>query len=1119
MALLPYFRSLLVRWFAGPRRTPRRPRLALLFLEGREVPAAGGGFTGGGLFGEYYANAHLAGTPAFVRRDVRIDFDWRAQSPGGSTSPSYRQVGADGFSVRWTGQIVPKHNETYTFRATSDDGFRLWIRPANSGDWRLIIDNWTPHGATDDYASYAMRAGQAYDIRVEYYEAGGHATAKLRWSSPSTTEEVIDPAVSLGVNAVTYDYHVYADTAKTGRPEWGDVNDYFGRPNAPIDGTGSPLTDAGHIFWEGQDPAKTAGVYLLKFAGRAEVTSWFGRGQFLVHGTNYGSTLPAGVGYDAGSNTTTAQVAVANSDLFALNFRRTQRSAGHPENSGVGGVQLLRPINPGSGTSYQPGEMFDAHLKNAFGRFTTLRYLTANFNAEQHWGDRKLPGSMKGAWGDRAAVWENEVMLANETGKDLYITIPINASDDYVRKLSLVLKYGSDGVNPYTGPVDNPVYPGLNPNLRVYVEWANEVWNWAFDHAAIGANAAREAVVNRTPEGLVVNYDGRAPQGDFRRWAALKTVKASNTFRSIWGDGAMGDKVRVVLEYQYDNVQDTAVEALKFIDNFFNNADGQHVPNPRPVSYYIWGAGGASYFGATNPLGITEDIGVPNGGFEDPGAAPGTARSGSAGPWVVTGDAGVYRTLNGFGHNMRVAVDGVGAVPTGPQGAQALYLSGGATAAVNIDFPRAGVYAIAFKAAAEFGGDMGNPLDFYFDDQRVTPHAQDLRPNPNHWRPGTGFGRDPNAFTDYGTVPVWVPGPGRHTFRIVGRGQGHQTTVIDDVRVASTDAIFSSRIPGGGQAAGQVSRSDYLGQLRAQAQYALAYGLKVVAYEGGWSLGGDHQSVPIQSWAKYRDGRATDVMAAAIDTFNKAGGELNVLGTYDQWYLDDAANANNYPLVRGIDSRILALPSPTASNPPPAPAPTPAPTPSAPPSQPSALPGGWANDAIGSPDIAGSAQFDGGRWTVRGAGQNIWGSADEFQFAHTATNGDGVFTARVDSMDRTHGWAKAGVMVRAGTGESAQFAGVFRTPDNGVIFESRSANRATPQSVAVPVGDGPVWVRLVRRANSFAAYYSTDGDRWTRIGTAETISMPTNVRVGLAVTSHDPRQLATATFSNVNLSR
>jgi len=101
-------------------------------------------------------------------------------------------------------------------------------------------------------------------------------------------------------------------------------------------------------------------------------------------------------------------------------------------------------------------------------------------NDEREWTDRKLPGAMKGTWGDRHAVWENEVLLANETGKDLYITVPINASPDYVSKLANLLRFGSDGVNPYSGPVDNPIYPGLNPNLRVYVEWANEVWNWGF---------------------------------------------------------------------------------------------------------------------------------------------------------------------------------------------------------------------------------------------------------------------------------------------------------------------------------------------------------------------------------------------------------------------------------------------------------------------------------------------------------------------------------------------------------------------------------------------------------------------------------------------------------------
>jgi hypothetical protein len=94
---------------------------------------------------------------------------------------------------------------------------------------------------------------------------------------------------------------------------------------------------------------------------------------------------------------------------------------------------------------------------------------------------------------------------------------------------------------------------------------------------------------------------------------------------------------------------------------------------------------------------------------------------------------------------------------------------------------------------------------------------------------------------------------------------------------------------------------------------------------------------------------------------------------------------------------------------------------------------------------------------------------------------------------------------------------VFRTPDNGILFETRSSPRAAPESIGVAVGDWPVWVKLVRRANSFAAFYSIDGVRWTRIGEAATVVMPPSVRVGLAVTSHDATQMATATFSNVQI--
>ena len=891
---------------------PRRVRLTVQPLEGRNLLAAGGGFAGGGLLGEYFDNPELSGTPAFTRRDVRVDFDWQERAPGGSTSPGYQQVGADFFSARWTGQVIPKFSERYTFHATGDDGVRLWVRPAGGPfEWTPLVDAWDGPSPDPIPADQWLIAGQPYEVRLEYRELEGVANARLAWSSPSTPEEVIDPAVNLGVNAVTYDFHVYADAAKTGQAEWGDPVDYFGRPRVATDALGWPVADAGHMFWESKDPTKTGGTYLLRFTGRAEVSGWMGRGRFRADGVEYGQVLPAGAGYDPDTNITTAEVAIAGTDLFGLNFRQTQRDADSEIGTGITDVQLLRPIAPDADTSYQPGELFDADVKNAFARFTTLRYSTANFNPEKEWADRKLPGAMKAAWGDRAAVWENEVLLANETGKDLYITLPVGASADYIRSLANLVRYGSDGVTPYTEPVADPVYPGLNPNLRVYVEWGNEIWNWAFAQGGWAADAGRAAVLEGTPEGQIVNFDGQRPDGDFRRWAALRTVEASTIFREVWGDAAMGDRVRVVLEYQYDNVQNTAVEALRFIDRYFNNGDGnQNVEDPKPVSYYLWGAGGASYFGASNPRGLISDIFVPGGSFEGAKVGQGgTAKAAPTGtPWSFEGDAGVYRDRPGVAANGRMEVPGLGPVPATPQGNQALYVSGKGSAWVTIDFPRAGVFAVDFLAAGELASDMGNQLDFYLNDERVTPNGGRTDPPPYPWWAGNG-NRDSAKFSAYGTVPVEIAQPGKYTFRIVGRGAADRTTVIDDVRIQSLGAIFASRIPAGGQAAGQVSRSDYQAQLAAQARYAQAYGLKVVAYEGGWSLGGDHEAVPLQAWAKYKDPRTAAAMATAIDAFHRAGGELNVLGTYDQWFLDDAANADSYPIVVGIDARLATLPA------------------------------------------------------------------------------------------------------------------------------------------------------------------------------------------------------------------
>ncbi len=115
--------------------------------------------------GEYWNNTTLSGVPALVRDDAEIDFNW------GGLSPDPGVIKADYFSARWA-RTMHLPAGRYRFSMTVDDGGRLWV------DDRLLIDAWREQPATTYTAETYLPAG-AVPIRMEYYEKGGKAVAKL----------------------------------------------------------------------------------------------------------------------------------------------------------------------------------------------------------------------------------------------------------------------------------------------------------------------------------------------------------------------------------------------------------------------------------------------------------------------------------------------------------------------------------------------------------------------------------------------------------------------------------------------------------------------------------------------------------------------------------------------------------------------------------------------------------------------------------------------------------------------------------------------------------------------------------------------------------------------------
>jgi glucose/arabinose dehydrogenase len=150
-----------------------------------DVPSANTTYTatyiatnGGGLTGEYFDNIDFTNL-RLTRTDATVNFNFGTGSPD-------PLVGADTFSVRWTGTITPEFSQAYTIYTTSDDGIRVSINGA------LVINNFTDHAPTENSGVTAvLNAGQAYPIQIDFFENGGGATATLSWSSTSQPKQII----------------------------------------------------------------------------------------------------------------------------------------------------------------------------------------------------------------------------------------------------------------------------------------------------------------------------------------------------------------------------------------------------------------------------------------------------------------------------------------------------------------------------------------------------------------------------------------------------------------------------------------------------------------------------------------------------------------------------------------------------------------------------------------------------------------------------------------------------------------------------------------------------------------------------------------------------------------
>jgi beta-glucosidase len=122
-----------------------------------------------GLLAEYFNNPDLAGEPLFSQVETNMAPYYHNNSPGGG-------IGADHFTVRWTGTIAAPVSGDYEIGIITDDKGRLFL------DEELVVDNWEPFQLNVMKTKKVhFEGGQPVSIRMEFGEEVDYAGIRLKW--------------------------------------------------------------------------------------------------------------------------------------------------------------------------------------------------------------------------------------------------------------------------------------------------------------------------------------------------------------------------------------------------------------------------------------------------------------------------------------------------------------------------------------------------------------------------------------------------------------------------------------------------------------------------------------------------------------------------------------------------------------------------------------------------------------------------------------------------------------------------------------------------------------------------------------------------------------------------
>ncbi len=177
-------------------------------------------------------------------------------------------------------------------------------------------------------------------------------------------------------------------------------------------------------------------------------------------------------------------------------------------------ISDIKFIYPNYSQNFQQKTFTDEFL-TFLDDFQVIRYMnwvqTNNSNVET-WNQRAKYDYFTQAQ-DAGVAWEYIIELANLSQKNLWINIPHKADDNYIQQLAIMFQNQ------------------LNPNLKIYLEYSNEVWNGIFSQHYEAAQLAS-----------ALGYTGTDWERAWK-YTAKRSADVFSVFQSVFSDDSRLVKV------------------------------------------------------------------------------------------------------------------------------------------------------------------------------------------------------------------------------------------------------------------------------------------------------------------------------------------------------------------------------------------------------------------------------------------------------------------------------------------------------------------------------------------------------------------------------------------------